>query len=184
MVGLIQRKLLELVESLGGPAAVAEVRRRTGIPEERFFRVDEAYDDREWQLLLANSCEVLGIRRSEAEEAYADFVCRGFLQRFPTWFRISRNARQFLERQPAIHNSFATSVRDPAARQAIHDKFRLDKTDDELVVHYRSPNRLCGLYQAAARWLIDHYGDDATVTESNCMKRGDNECEIHVRWNQ
>jgi hypothetical protein len=97
---------------------------------------------------------------------------------------MSRTARAFLERQPAIHNSFATGARDPATRKAIADKFDMEKRAGELVVHYRSPNRLCGLYIALAGWIIRHYGEQAQITETRCMKRGDPACEVHVRWSE
>jgi hypothetical protein len=58
---------------------------------------------------------------------------------------MSRTSREFLERQPTIHNCFATGVRDSEARRAVTDKFRIEKLDQEIVTHYRSPNQLCSM---------------------------------------
>ena len=69
-----------------------------GVPEERQFRINEAYDDEEWQRLLAATCEVLDITQEQAEQAYADFFCKDAQQRWPRWFQMSENGRQFLER--------------------------------------------------------------------------------------
>ena len=55
--------------------------------------------------------EVLNTTQEQAEEAYADFFCKDALERWPTWFTMSKNAREFLEKQPRIHHGFATSVR-------------------------------------------------------------------------
>ncbi len=184
MVGLIHKTLLGLIESVAGCDAVAEVKRRAGVPGDRVFRMDQGYDDGEWQRLLAGTCQVLGITQSQAEEVFADFFCKDALQRWPAWFAMSHDAREFFERQPSIHNSFATGVRDPAARQAITDKFNLEKRPGELVMHYKSANQLCGLCMALARWIIQHYGDDATVEETRCLKQGDAECEVHICWRQ
>ena len=184
MVGLIYKTLFGLVESVAGCDAVAEVRRRADICADRVFRLNAAYDDAEWQRLFAAACDVLSIPQSRAEAAFADFFCQDALQRWPTWFAMSLSAREFLERQPNIHNSFTTGVRDAAARRAIGDKFRLEKRERELVMHYRSPNQLCGLYTALARWIINHYNEEATVEELRCLKRGDPECEVHIHWPQ
>ena len=184
MLGLIHRTLLSLIESAAGGEAVAEVKRRAGVPEDRAFRMGESYNDDAWQRLLASTCALLNISPAQAEEVFADFFGQDALQRWPTWFAMSKNARQFLERQPAIHNSFATGVHDSAARAAIADKFKLEKRDRELVMHYRSPNRLCGLYMAMARWIIKHYGDHAVVDETRCLKNGDPECELHILWHE
>jgi hypothetical protein len=182
MVGLIPKILLDLVESLGGPQAAAEVRRRAQVSAEKRFRLDTVYADDEWQRLLRAACDVLRKSQDEVEAIYADFFGRDALRRWPVWFETSANARQFLERQQTIHNTFATGVRDPGARRGIRDKFRLEKLDHELVTHYRSPNELCGLYKALAHWVLGHFGERASIEEPQCTKRGDAECEIHIRW--
>ncbi len=181
MVGLIPKLLLDLVTAKGGESAAAEVKRRAEAPDAP-FRIDTVYPDELWQRLLRASCEVLAVSQEEAESLYADFFGRDALARWPVWFAMSKNARQLLERQPIIHNTFATGVRDADARRGIADKFHIEKREHELVVHYRSPNQLCGLYVALARWVLDHYGEHATVEQARCAKRGDPECVIHVRW--
>jgi hypothetical protein len=182
VVGTIQKILLDMVEGEAGAAAVAEVKRRAEVPVDRVFRLDTVYPDDEWQRLLASACEVLQVTRAQAMEVYARYFCEDAIKRWPTWFRMSRNSRQFLERQPTIHNCFATGVRDPDARKAVTDKFRVEKLKKEIVTHYRSPNHLCDLYEALARWIIRHYGEQATIWQTQCTQRGDPECEIHVRW--
>jgi hypothetical protein len=182
MVGLIQKMLLDLVEEEGGAGAVSEVRRRAGVPADRIFRIGEVYPDEEWQRLLCAAREVLHYSEAEAMDAYAEVFGRDALARFPMWFDMSANSREFLERQITIHNVFASGVRDPEARKAVVDKFRIEKLPDEIVTHYRSPNRLCALYKSLARWMFRHYGDEAVIDEQKCMLRGDDECEIHVIW--
>ncbi|MCH7839448.1 MAG: heme NO-binding domain-containing protein [Planctomycetes bacterium] len=182
MVGLIQKLLIDLVESAGGAEAVVHVKRLAEVPEDKEFRMDEAYDDDEWRRLLAATCEVLNLTPEQAEEAYADFFYKDCVKRWPMWFQMSKSAREFLERQPRIHNGLATGVQDPEARRSINDKFKIEKHNGELVVHYRSPNQLCGLYKALARWIINHYGDKASIEETRCLKQGDPECEIHISW--
>ncbi len=182
MLGLIQKVLLDLVEEKAGAGAVAEVRRRGGVPPDRIFRIGEVYSDEEWQRLWRAACDVLHTSEGEATDAYAEVFMRDALSRFPMWFELSANSREFLERQITIHNVFSSGVRDPGARKAVVDKFRIEKHEDEIVTHYRSPNRFCSLYKSLARWLFRHYGDEAIVEEHKCMLHGDEECEIHVTW--
>lgn len=182
MVGLIQKLLFDLVESAGGTEAAVDVKRRADVPEDKEFRMDEAYDDEEWRRLLAATCDVLNVTQEQAEEAYADIFIKDALRRWPMWFQMSNSAREFLERQPRIHNGFATGVQDSEARKSINGKFQLEKHNGELVVHYRSPNQLCGLYKALAHRVSDHYGEKASIEETRCLKQGDPECEIHISW--
>ncbi|MGD8453912.1 MAG: heme NO-binding domain-containing protein [Phycisphaerae bacterium] len=182
MVGLIHRLLFGLVESTAGSGALREIRRRAGIADERIFQMAQTYDDEEWRRLFGATCDVLGLTREQAEEAFAAYFIRDALQRWPGWFAMCSNAREFLERQPKIHNSIAASVQDPAARQAMQDKFSVISSDDELIAHYRSANQLCGLYKAMARHILAHYGTSGTIDEVRCQRNGDPECEIHIRW--
>lgn len=182
MVGLIQKLLLDLVEARAGAGAVSEVRRRAEVPPDRIFRIGEVYSDEEWQRLLRAACDVLDLSEGEAMEGFAEVFMGDALSRFPMWFEMSVNSREFLERQITIHNVFASGVRDPEARRAVVDKFRIEKHKDKIVTHYRSPNHLCSLYKSLARWMFRHYGDEAILEEHKCMNCGDEECEIHVIW--
>ena len=182
MVGLIQKLLFDMIESSAGPHAAREVRRRAEVPQDKEFHINEVYDDEEWQRIFAATCDVLNVTQEQAEETYADFFYKDGLTRWPIWFSMAKNAREFLLRQPKIHNGFATSQQDAALRAAIDDKFEVEECNGEIVVHYKSPNQLCGLYMALARCIINHYGDNAVVDEARCTKNGASECEIHVRW--
>ncbi len=182
MVGLVHKILFEFLEETAGTAVVLEVKRKAGVDEDKAFRMDEVYDDQEWQRLFSATGDVLGVTQDEAETAFAEFFYEDTMKRWPMWFSMSKTAREFLERQPKIHNGFATGVRDQNAGQAINDKFDLEQAEHGIVMHYRSPNQLCGLYIALARWIINHYGDDASIDQTKCLKQGDSECEIRIRW--
>jgi len=181
MIGIIQKVLVDMVRAEGGEEALAEVKRRAKV-EQDVYRIDTVYSDAECVRLFSAASEVLGLSSDDTWTVYSDYFCRDALDRWPTWFQMSKNARQFLERQPVIHNTFATGLRDPEERKAVTDKFRIERFPDELVTHYRSPNQLCGLYRGLARWILAHYGETATIEEPLCMHRGDPECEIHIRW--
>jgi hypothetical protein len=182
MVGLIHHIFLDWVKVRRGVEAVSEVKRRAGVPEEKVFRLSEVYDDEEFQRLLGAGGEVLGLSQSRFEDEFAAACFEDILERWPTFFRMSRDARELLERQPAIHNSFASGALSPTARRDITDKFRLERLENETVAHYSSVNRLCGFYMAIARRVVDYYENEATIEELQCMRKGDPECEIHIQW--
>ena len=182
MLGYPFRPMLQAIEARGGAAAVAEVKRRAGVPPERVYRMSETYPDAECQRLLAAAGEVLALSVEETCDLWAAAFLQDTQKRFPAWYRMCADSRALLEYHPEIHSGFAASLRDPKASQAVTDKFRLEKLEQELVVHYRSPNRLCKLYRALARRVIAHYGDEADIEERRCQHRGDPECEIRIRW--
>lgn len=182
MLGLVQKILFKLIDDVADEKTIQEVKKRAGVPIDKEFRIDTAYADEEWQRLFAATLEVLKLTPEQAYEAYADAFCKDVLQRFPTWFELSKNSYEFLKRQPAIHNSLAKGIVDRQSRQEIQDKFHVEAFNNKLVTHYKSANKLCGLYKTNAKWIINHYNDQASIEETSCMHNGDDECEIHIEW--
>lgn len=182
MIGIIQKILLDMIETEAGSAGLDRLKREAGIPSDTIYRIDTVYPDGECLKLFEIAGKILSLETPALFERYSGYFCRDALQRWPTWFETSKSSREFLERQPTIHNCFATGLRDAEARKAVTDKFRIERTAEGLITHYRSPNRLCGLYKALGRWIVDYYGERVEIQEPTCMLRGDPQCDIHIHW--
>ncbi|HEU4404335.1 MAG TPA: heme NO-binding domain-containing protein [Polyangiaceae bacterium] len=182
MIGLVPKLLVDFIGHEGGEAAARRVLEAAGAAADRHYRLDSPYDDGEVGRLWSACVSELGLPVGEFERRFAAFFGEDARRRWPAWFRMSPDARSLLLRQPTIHNSLATGLHDPAERRAVADKFRLEAPPGAIVVHYRSPHQLCGLYMALARWVLDQYGEAASVEEVACRWQGAGECEIHVRW--
>ena len=176
MVGYPLKILLKMIENRHGPEAVREILKEAGLPADRTYRLNVSYPDHEARVVT----EAAGRLLPMADIAEAFF--QDTLQRFPKWYEMCKTSREFLEMQPQIHNTFAHGLHEPKEREAIREKFRLEKLEDELVVHYRSGNLMCDMYKAIAQHVFQHYREEATLMEPRCMKRGDEECELRIRW--
>jgi hypothetical protein len=182
MMGLIPNLLLKLIESAAGPETVAAVLRQAGIPLERRYALNRVYPDEEWQRLYAAARDLLGLDEDRAEAMFAEFFVQDALARFPRWFQMCRNSYEMLCLHPKIHNAFASGCSAAAARRVLDDKFRTVSEPHRLIVEYRSPNRLCGLYAKLAHCVATHYGDEVELAERECVKRGDNRCLLEIAW--
>ncbi len=182
MVGLIQKILCDMVVATKGEETLAEIKRMANVPIDKNFQINLVYSDEEWQRLFAAALKVLNLTDEQVYEIYAGYFCEDAVKRFPQWFQMSKNSYEFLLIQPIIHNCFATGVADPKDRDAINDKFKVEKLPNKIITHYRSSNRHCGLYKSLAKWVIQHYKDEAIIEEKKCTKLGDSECEIHIQW--
>lgn len=182
MVGLIQRLLLELVQQELGDDGLKRVLAQAGIPSDREFRIDTSYSDEEFQRLLQATMSQTGLDQDQLEKRYASYFLADAQRRWPMWFKMSGSAREFLLRQPKIHNGFASSMKNEEDRSRINDKFHFEEHPHHLVVHYRSPNHLCGLFKYLVMEVLELYGETACIDESLCMKQGDDECCISVSW--
>lgn len=182
MVGLIQRILFTMVSDRLGEGAVAELKRRAGVAEDKYFEMCVAYPDEEWKRLFEAACGMIELPLDEIIREFSRYFIDDAIRRWPTWFQMAKSSRDFLKLQPLIHNSFASGVVDPTERRGVEDKFRIEEAPGELIVHYRSKNHLCSLYKCLAHRIADHYRDPVLLDEPLCQERGDHECEIHVRF--
>jgi Haem-NO-binding len=176
VLGYPLKLLLNEIERRYGHEAVVQVLTEAGIPADRVYRLNEPYADSEAQRLSTAASHRLSL------DQIAEAFLKDTIERFPTWFAMCKTSREFLEMQPEIHNTFAVGLQRPEDRDAVRDKFRLEKLEDELVMHYRSPHQMCDMYKAIARNVFRHYNETATIDEPRCMKRGDPDCEMRIRW--
>lgn len=188
MVGLIQKLLCDMILIAADAATLEKIKQDAGIESDRVFHLNQVYSDEEWQRLFASTLKIMNLTEDQAIDIYADYFAKDALKRFPTWFVMCKNSYEFLLIQPTIHNCFATGVTEADGElrkqicKGITDKFHVDKQAMKIVTHYRSPNQLCSLYIALAKWMIAHYQDTAIIEEKKCTKRGDDECEIVIQW--
>lgn len=182
MVGLIHRLLLEMLHPMVGAEGITRILQQAGIPADTEFRLDTNYPEAEFDGLLQAILDETGLPQPQLEQIYARFFLADAKKRWPTWFSMSANGREFLLRQPKIHNGFASAMLNEADRSRINDKFMFEEGDSAITVHYRSPHRLCGLFKCLAQEVLDHYQEQARISESLCLKQGDRECCIHIAW--
>ncbi len=182
MVGVIHQLFFQFVEKNFGLAAATEVKRRAKLGAGQEYRMDAAYDDEEWRRILGAAVELSGLPPEQAELAFARHCGEELSVRMAGFFKGCKSTREFLKQQPSIHNMMASSVGDAAAKRKITDKFRLEEVNGETVTHYVSPNRHCTLYRGLAEWVAGYYRERIEIREPRCQKRGDPECEIHVKY--
>lgn len=176
MLGYPLKLVMSAIEKRYGREGVVQTLQEAGVPADRIYRLNEPYDDNEARKLTAAVFKRLSM--DDIAQAFFEDT----LVRFPTWYEMCKTSRQFLEMQPEIHNTFAIGLQEPAQRDVVRDKFRLEKLEHELVVHYRSANQMCEMYKAIAEYVFRHYREQATIDERKCVKRGDAECEFRIRW--
>ncbi|MGH1371058.1 MAG: heme NO-binding domain-containing protein [Cellvibrionaceae bacterium] len=184
MVGLIHRLMLDMLRQNYGTEAVSTLMTQAGLADDQVFRLDTNYSDSEFQNLLKIVLEQTPLSQEQLESQFAVHFLKDALKRWPAFFEMSDSAKSLLEKQPRIHNGFASSMTQQADRDKINDKFHLDSSDHALTVHYKSPHQLCGLYIALAGEVLNHYREQARIEELSCLKHGDDECCIKLTWPQ
>lgn len=181
MLGLIPLIIESTLKGLpNGEIAYIDVCQRVGFEPDQKFRLDTNYDDKKVLSMIDAAADVLGIARSEVLSAFADTFIAEANRRFPKFFEMSRDSRDFLERQPAIHACLSSGVEGLETREAVKSKFEVEKISGGIITHYKSPNCLGALYVALAERVIKHYSDTATITPLDDINAS--ECRIQIVW--
>ncbi|AOS43994.1 Heme NO binding protein [Lacunisphaera limnophila] len=61
--------------------------------------------------------------------------------------------------------------------------FDFDTSSPEvLVMHYRSKRKMCSFAEGLLLGAADHFGESATIDHTQCMHRGDPQCELRIRF--
>jgi hypothetical protein len=64
---------------------------------------------------------------------------------------------------------------------AVVPVFNYDSSSpDILVMEYMSPRKLCALAEGFIEGTAAHYGEELTLLQPTCMKRGDHKCVLHI----
>ena len=145
-----------------GNEARENLRERVGLPSGHAFRLNTDYGDELCLAMLAAAIEAEGGDAGRFLDRLADFFLLWALDEFPGFFDGITSARQFLLRQPTIHNCLAAGL-SPVQRRSVGDKFTAEPTVGGLVLTYRSANRLGAFYVALARRIAEHYGENADI---------------------
>lgn len=182
MIGLIPHVLSNLIVEHRDQHTLRHIYQNIDLEPNHQFAINQYYQDELWQSFLSETLKTLHISEQQAYTLFAESFIQHVTSMFPTWFTMADNSFEFLQLQPKIHNSFASGLIDPTLRQQCTDKFQIEIHDRHVITHYKSTNQLCQLYICLAHRLAEHYGDQITIEEAQCQKHGDEECEIHVRW--
>lgn len=163
MIGWVPRVLVGFLDEIAGVEARRAILADAGLdPDAAQFRLGTDVPDPACRRVVEAACARLGVTEAQAFDLFAPYFLATARATFPGFFRGTAGTRDFLLRQPAIHNSLAAGLRDPQ-RRAVADKFGVEPTPRGVRVHYNSPNRLAALYAAVARELARGFGEAADV---------------------
>ena len=177
MHGIIMVELGKFVEARLGAAGWTKLLADAGLSG-RFYVPIEEYPDAEAMTLIAGATQALGMPQEAVVEEFGKALVPGLVKLFghlipPTWKTLDLIAHT----EDTIHQSLRRTtkkVQPPALKTT-------RPSADEVVVTYASKRRLCSLAKGIVQGVARHYGERVTITEPQCMHKGDAACEIVVR---
>ena len=177
MHGLIHNELERYARERVGDEAWERAEAEAGLAGRSYLET-ESYDDDEALALVVALSKITGIGPQALLEGFGEALAPTLLTSFPALIHDDWRTLELIENtEDLIHTALRTS--DVAARPPMLRVLR--RSDDELLVIYASPRRMCGVAKGIVRGLGTHYGEQIEVDEEGCMLTGANACAIAVR---
>ncbi len=133
------------------------------------------YPDGDVMRLLAACSDVLGVAPRELTHEVGRRAVLGLAVRYPHHFAGHHCLRTFLM---SLDDVIHAEVRKLYPESRPPEFWFEGDEDDTLLVHYRSPRRLCALAVGMIRGAAEHYGETVSITHHSCMLDGADHCTL------
>jgi mitochondrial fission protein ELM1 len=135
------------------------------------------YPDSDILALVTTACAMTGLAPKAVLEDFGEFIAPDLIKQYAFLVKPEWTFLDFLcNTEETIHKvvRFHQGVNPPQLAVA-------RVSDDKVTISYDSPRRMCALLIGIVKGAAKHYKEQATVLESQCMLRGDQECIVSVQ---
>ena len=137
-----------------------------------------SYPDEHLAMLVTAASDALAIPPDDVVVWFGRNALPLFAERYPQLFGPHDSTRSFvLTLNDIIH---------PEVRKlypgADVPEFDFDVREGVVVMGYRSPRKLCSFAEGLLLGAADHYGEQLTIEQPVCMKRGDEQCVLEIAF--
>ncbi len=176
MHGILFTALKKYVRTRLGDEAWTNLRTAAGLGGRVYLPV-QPYPDEEFHTLIATVSQLSGISDQTLLEDFGRSTAPDFLAVYRALLKPDWRTLDLLEHvERTIHPTVRTN--NPGATPPEVKITRADANRVEL--RYNSPRQLCALGRGLIHGIADHYGEQVTITEPECLRRGHDACHLIV----
>ena len=177
MKGVIFNLAEEVVSARFGDAAWDQVLDSAGL--DGAFTSLGNYPDSDLVSLVSAASALLDVPVDEVIRTIGSGALPLLAERYPAFFTPHTSTRPFLlTLNEIIHAEVRKLYPD-----ADVPEFEFDTSDDTwLVMRYRSQRQLCALAEGFVMGAAAHYGQEAVIEQTQCMRDGADSCLIRCRF--
>lgn len=174
MHGVIFRSLREYVCAAHGDEAADTV-----FGARRTFEVDQAYPDEQLARLIERAALASGRDVDAVVHDFGVFTAiTTFPRLYPAFFSVATSSRDFLLTvEGRIHELVRATIPNAAPPELAITPLG----DDGVSIIYASRRGLCVLLRGLVQGTASRFGEQATLEEVTCMRRGEPACRFEVR---
>lgn len=140
-----------------------------------------SYPDEQMMKLVEAACAGLNMPGDSVLQWFGRLAMPLLAERYSSFFSSQGTTRDFLL---TLNNIIHPEVRKlyPGVHVPVFDFDT--SSSDVLLMGYRSERRLCALAEGFIEGAADFYGEAVTISQAQCLRRGDARCLFEVRFPQ
>jgi len=179
MHGIIFAELQNYAETRHGKGTWNQLLKKAGLKDKVYLPIKE-YPDTEVVALVTAASSMTGLPTAAVLEDFGEFIAPTLMKMFghllrPEWKTIDIIGNT----EGTIHT--VVRVKNPGAKPPQLRTVR--RSDDEVVLIYTSPRKMCALAIGIGKGLAKHFKEKVTITQTMCIHKGAPQCEILFRKN-
>lgn len=138
-----------------------------------------SYDDEELTRLVAAASKALGVPPDDVVRTLGEAAIPLLAVRYPSFFEQHTSTKSFLL---TLNHIIHPEVRKLYPGADVPTFGFEDETERGLTLRYHSERRLCALAEGFVLGAAAHFGERASIEQSACMHRGDEDCLLHCSF--
>ena len=176
MHGIIFTELQKYVETKFGATGWIRLLETAGLSSRMYVPI-YAYPDEELARIVATASAMTHLDASVILEDFGVSLAPGLLRMYGSLLNKEWRTLEVVEHtETTIHR--VVRMKQPDAAPPY---LRATRTgDQQVMVIYDSPRRLCQVAVGIVRGMAQHFGDSITIRQDRCMHKGDVECVLIV----
>lgn len=163
-------------------SVLSKYREQMGLTTVNSHLAVRTYPDEHFLKGIATAHEITGIATDTLLQEYGYYFISNGLTRHRCTYLLSQshNARDLLL---AMHDAHEQMAQLPDGLTPPLFEYRFHQHDaDTMAVIYDSKRKICPLLRGALHGAAAYYGQQAEVSETTCMRRGDRVCTFWVKF--
>ena len=177
MHGLIFAELKKYVDTTLGAAAWGPLAAKAGLSGKLYLPVS-TYPDADVVSLVSAAADTTGLTRDAILQGFGEFMAPDLLRMYGSLLRKEWKTLDILEHtEETIHR--VVRIQNPGADPPKLVAKRRSET--EVVIVYSSARRMCGVAKGIVRGIARERGESIVLSETVCMLKGWDRCELVVR---
>ncbi|WP_157822342.1 heme NO-binding domain-containing protein [Psychromonas sp. Urea-02u-13] len=178
MKGIVFNQLQEFVESEHGIVLWDKALTACDLPSQGVYVSTMNYDDSELQGLVGFFCNHLSVDAPTLVRAFGEYLFPRLFVMAPDQAKEAKNLKAFLL---MIEDIIHVEVR-KLYPDASLPEFDYQDNNQDLLMLYRSPRKLCHLSEGLIKGAATHYQEKVSIKQTCCMHHGADHCAIEITF--